>query len=39
MPVGAEADLSYALYLLIGTAYNLLLLAAAYKMFPRRAQY
>src|SRR5690606_19796668 len=39
MPVGAEADLSYALYLLIGTAYNLLLLAAAYKMFLRRAQY
>lgn len=39
MPVRAEGDLSYALYLLVGTAYNLMLLAGAYKVFLRKAQY
>lgn len=39
MPITMSADLSYPVYLLIGAAYNLLLLAAAYRLFLRRADY
>ena len=35
----AEANLSYPGYLLIGAIYNAALLAAAYSMFLKKAQY
>ena len=39
MPAENSANLSYFLYLLIGGAYNLVLLIAAYRFFLKKAQY
>ncbi|HHW72378.1 MAG TPA: hypothetical protein GX393_04030 [Firmicutes bacterium] len=39
MPVALPADFPFSSYLLIGAAYNLLLLAAGYRLFIKKAQY
>jgi hypothetical protein len=38
-PAQQSANLSFQLYLLIGAVFNLFLIAGAYKMFLRKAQY
>ncbi len=39
MPTENGADLNYPLYLLIGAAYNILLLILSYKLFLKKSQY
>lgn len=39
MPVAMGTNLSYPVYLLIGAAYNLLLLVVAYRFFLKKAEY
>ncbi|HPT36463.1 MAG TPA: hypothetical protein PK309_08050 [Bacillota bacterium] len=39
MPVQNQANLSYPLYLLIGGAYNVILIVVAYRLFFKKAQY
>lgn len=39
MPVQNQANLSYPLYLLIGGAYNVILIVVAYRLFLKKAQY
>jgi fluoroquinolone transport system permease protein len=39
VPIENTADLSYSMYLLIGGVYNMILLAAAYRLFLKKAQY
>lgn len=38
-PLNNPADLSFHMYLLIGVVYNILILAAAYKLFLKKAEY
>ncbi len=38
-PIQHNANLSYGMYLLIGTAYNIFILMAAYRLFMKKAQY
>lgn len=38
-PIQSSANLSYPLYLLIGTAYNILLMITAYRMFLKKVSY
>lgn len=39
VPVESGADLSFPVYLIIGAAYNVILLVAAYRFFLKKAQY
>jgi len=39
MPIENKADLSFPIYLLIGGAYNVVLLIAAHRLFYKKAQY
>jgi fluoroquinolone transport system permease protein len=39
MPIENSANLSYPIYLLIGGAFNIILLAAAYRLFIKKTQY
>lgn len=39
MPMADSSDLSFPVYLLIGCVYNLILLAVAYRLFLKKAEY
>lgn len=38
-PIGNSADLSFALYMIIGAAFNLLIIGVTYRMFLKKTQY